>query len=339
MPYTHKFLFPEYYTDFSCKCGDCRSTCCGGWGITLTQDDYFKVFGTEGSPELRRRLDVAFKPASNPAPTPERFAMISYNWLGKCPIQTDEGLCLLHRECGEGAIPEICRRYPRCIRTAPIHECCTSTSCEYTLELLYRDDEPVCFVSCEIEVFDEEFDTPAAASLDAWEYTAVREKAFAILSDRSLGINARIEALASAFVVILPYFVMSRENAAELFEKLARSSAALSEMTDTVSEYYSDESELLRFVLESEAKMDIYLEKMLVNHVFYKAFPRSFEGSTMRDEIAALVAVRGLHRYVTEAYIGANGWSVDNFVDVTAKLFRMIEHSRFDEVAARFVLK
>ena len=85
--------------------------------------------------------------------------------------------------------------------------------------------------------------------------------------------------------------------------------------------------------------MDIYLEKMLVNHIFYKAFPRSFADSMPSDELAALVAVRGLHRYVTEAYIGVHGWSVDNFVDVTAKLFRMIEHSRFDEIAARFIIK
>lgn len=339
MPYTHKFLFPEYYTEFVCKCGDCRSTCCGGWGITLSQDDYFKVFGTEGSPELRRRLDVAFKPATNPAPTPERFAMISYNWLGKCPIQTDEGLCLLHRECGEGAIPEICRRYPRCIRTLPIHECCTSTSCEYTLELLYRDDEPVRFVSREIEVFDEEFDKPAAASLDIGEYTSVREKAFAILSDRSLNVDGRIEVLAKELGAELPYYVMSSEDAAELFEKLAQSSVALGEMIDTVSSYYADGSTISRFTLEDAPKMDIYLEKMLVNHLFYKAFPCSFKGSTVQSEIASLVAVRALHRYVVEAYIGVNGWSVDNFVDVSAKLFRMIEHSRFDEVASRFVLR
>ncbi len=337
MPYKHEFLFPEYYRDFACKCGDCRSTCCHGWGITLSQDDYFRVTGTACTPELRRRLDVAFKPATNPSPTPERYAMISYNWLGKCPIQTDDGYCALHRECGEGAIPEICRRYPRCIRTSPIHEACTSTSCEFTLELLYRDDEPVRFINDVIEVYDEEYDTPAASELDVNEYTESRGKAFSILSDRSRGIDERLIALADGFGVQLPYDAMSHESAAELFERCLTASVALQELYDDITAYYSHNSDIPRFSLESIEKMDIYLEKMLVNHVFYKAFPRSFKDSTLTQEISSLLAVRALHRYVTEAYIGVHGWSIDNFVDVTAQLFRMIEHSRFDEVAAHFM--
>ena len=337
MPYKHEFLFPEYYRDFACKCGDCRSTCCHGWGIALSQDDYFRIIGTDCSPELRRRIDVAFRPATNPAPTPERYAMISYNWLGRCPIQTDDGYCALHRECGEGAIPEICRRYPRCIRVAPIHEACTSTSCEYTLELLYRDDGPVRFVKREIEVFDEEYDTPAAAVIDAEEYTNVRDKAFSVLSDRRRDIDSRLTILAEAFDVVLPYKIMPHEDAVGLFEHLAHSSTALSELFEDITAYYGDNSAIERFSLEAIPKMDIYIEKILVNHVFYKAFPHSFKDSTLTQEICSLLAVRALHRYVCEAYIGVHGWSMDNFVDVTAQLFRMIEHSRFDEVAARFV--
>ncbi|MBQ2765420.1 MAG: flagellin lysine-N-methylase [Clostridia bacterium] len=337
MPYKHEFLFPEYYSDFACKCGDCRSTCCHGWGIALSQDDYFRIIGADYSPELRRRLDIAFRPATNPSPTPERYAMISYNWLGRCPIQTDDGYCALHRECGEGAIPEICRRYPRCIRTVPIHECCTSTSCEYTLELLYRDDEPVRFVSTEMEMFDEIFDAPAAAQMDIEEYKSIREKTFEILSDRSYNIDERINNLASEFGVTLPHRVMPHGDAALLFEKLLKSSNALAEIADDILAYYADDFETPRFTLESIEKMDIYLEKMLVNHVFYKAFPRSFANSTMLQEISSLTTVRALHRYVTEAYIGVHGWSIDNFVDVTAQLFRMIEHSRFDEVASNFI--
>ena len=263
--------------------------------------------------------------------------MISYNWLGRCPIQTDDGYCALHRECGEGAIPEICRRYPRCIRVSPIHEACTSTSCEYTLELLYRDDEPVRFAKEVIEVFDEEYDTPAAAEVDVSEYTSARNTAFSILSDRNYDIDDRITLLAHAFNVTLPYKIMPHEDAARLFEHLSHSSTALSELMDDITAYYSDNSDIPRFSFENVEKMDIYLEKMLVNHVFYKAFPRSFKDSTLTQEISSLLAVRALHRYVTEAYIGVHGWSVDNFVDVTAQLFRMVEHSRFDEVTVRFM--
>lgn len=339
MSYTREFLFPEYWPRFACKCGDCRATCCHGWGIALSQDEYFRITGGEYSEGLRRRVDVAFKPATNPAPTPERYALISYNWLGKCPLQTDEGLCAMHRELGEDAIPTICRRYPRCVRVAPVHEACTSTSCEYTLELLYRDDAPVRFIKREIEVYDEEYDTPAAASLNADEYTAVRERAFSTISDRTFTIDERIEDLAREHGVSLPYLVMPDAACAELYARLLKTSGSLEELDVDISAYYEESSEYERFSLDSVPKMDIYLEKMFVNHIFYKAFPRSFDGSTMTDEIAALVAVRGLHKYVAEAYLGVHGWSLDSFVDVTAKLFRMIEHSRFDEIAAKFVRK
>lgn len=338
MSYRHTFTYPEYFAEFACKCGDCRATCCHGWGIALSQDEYFRVMSTDCSPELRRRLDVAFKPATNPAPTPERYALISYNWLGKCPIQTDEGLCLLHKEYGEEAIPEICRRYPRMYRIAPTHECCTSTSCEYTLELLYKDTAPVRFITSEVEVLDNDFDAHSAAVLDASEYDAVRKLAFEIVGDRSMSLDDRIAILARRFGAVLPYLVMPEETAGGLFFKLCRASGSLEELREDVEAYYGDNSEVLRFSLDSIPDMDIYLEKMFVNHIFYKGFPRSFVDSTPSLEIAALVALRGLHRFVSEAYLGVHGWSLQNFVDVTAKLFRMAEHSRFDETAARFVL-
>lgn len=339
MPYRHSFTFPEYYTEFVCKCGHCRATCCHGWGIALSQDEYFRVTGTDCSPELRRRLDVAFRPATNPAPTPERYALISYNWLGQCPIQTEDGLCLLHRECGEGAIPEICRRYPRCVRTAPVHECCTSTACERTLELLWRDDFPLRFNVGELEIFDEDFDIPAAASLTAEKYNSMRMMTFTVMSDRTKSVDERLETVAEAFGAALPYYDMPTECAAALYEKLCRTSESLNELAEECEAYYKDGSMVSRFDLDMVDKMNIYLEKMMINHIFYKAFPRSFANSTVTQEIAALVAVRGLHRYVSEAYLAVHGWSLDNFVDVTAKLFRMIEHSLFDEVASGFVLK
>ncbi len=339
MSYKHTFTYPDYYPEFACKCGDCRATCCHGWGIALSQDEYFRVMSTDCSPELRRRLDVAFRPATNPAPTPERYVLISYNWQGKCPIQTEEGLCLLHRDMGEGAIPEICRRYPRCHRILPIHECCTSTACEYTLELLWRDMEPIRFIIGEATVFDEDFDTPAAAALDTSEYELVRKIAFEIMGDRNMSFDDRIAALARRFGAVLPYLVMPEEKAAELFSNLVKTSGSLGELAEDVEAYVKADSDLARFNLDSVPNIEIYLEKMFVNHIFYKAFPRSFPDSTPTQEIASLVALRGLHRFVSEAYLAVHGFTFSNLVDVTAKLFRMVEHSRFDEVAARFVLK
>ncbi len=331
MPYKNDFLVPEYYTRFACKCGDCRETCCRGWGIALSMDEYFHTIGTDCSDELRRRLDIAFRPATNPAPTPERYVMISHNWQGDCPIQAPDGYCMLHRECGEGAIPEICRRYPRAMRTKPIHECCTSSSCEHTLELLFEDEAPLRFCQAELEFLEDSFDEHPAAAIDAAEYTARREAVFAILADRSLSIDARLDGIGRMLgVETVPR--LSGAQTAELCELLARSSGALAALLEEGS---ADGG----FSLESLPKMDIYIEKLLANHIFYKGFPHSFSDSTPRDEMASLAAVIALHRYVCEPYLAKHGWSMENFIDCTAKLFRMIEHSRFDESVARFVGK
>ncbi len=333
MPYKHEFLYPSYYKNFACKCGDCRATCCHGWGITLSRDDYFKVTGTDASPELRRRLDVAFKPASNPAPTPERYAMISYNWQGRCPIQTEDGFCLLHRECGEGAIPEICRRYPRMIRTLPIHECCTSGSCEYTLELLFADDEPLRFERCEIEVFDEEFDPSPAAKTDVTEYTEKRTAALEIISDRSMTLDGRILKIGEYLGAKTPADAVTPEKLADFAYKLAEKSQALTEIFEDCGEFIGKSK-----MPTLDGKIDIYMEKLLANHIFYKSFPCSFDGSTPEAEVVSLMCVKGLTEYFAAGYLAKYGEDTEKFVDVTAKLFRMIEHSRFDEMAARFML-
>ena len=326
MPYSHTFFVPDYYSAFACKCGDCRSTCCRGWGISLSMDDYFHVTGIDCSPELRRRLDIAFRPA-DPAPTPERYMMISHNWLGLCPLQRDDGYCALHRECGEGAIPTICRRYPRCIRIAPIHECCTSGSCECTLELLFASDAPFGFRDVELEFIDEEFDAHPAARIPAEEYREIRAKTFELLADRSRTLEARLAAIAELLGTTLPEV---NDAAAEaLFARFARTSSALQELETEFTD--------ARFDPASVPEMDVYLEKLLANHIFYKGFPHSFADSKPRDEMAALSAALALTRYTASRYLGESGWSLERFVDCTAKLFRMIEHSRFDESAARLV--
>ena len=326
MPYSHTFFVPDYYPAFACKCGECRSTCCGGWGIALSMDDYFHVTGIDCSPELRRRLDIAFRPA-DPAPTPERYMMISYNWLGRCPLQRDDGFCALHRECGEGAIPAICRRYPRSIRVAPIHEVCTSTSCERTLELLFASDAPMSFRDVPLELIDEEFDENPAAHVPAEAYRAVRAKTFALLSDRTQSLDERLAAIAAMLGTTLP--ALTDADTAALFARFARTSSALQELESAFTD--------ARFDLASVPEMDIYLEKILANHLFYKGFPHSFVDSKPRDEMAAAAAALALTRYAASRYLGKSGWNFERFIDCTARLYRMIEHSRFDETAARLV--
>ena len=98
-------IAPDYYDRFHCKGGACRNSCCIGWGISVDMNEYFRLIGLECSPRLHARLECAFHQPESPSP--ERYALISPDWRGDCPMHDTDGLCMLHRECGEGALPAV----------------------------------------------------------------------------------------------------------------------------------------------------------------------------------------------------------------------------------------
>ena len=131
----------DYYDKFKCKCGDCRSVCCGGWGITVSDEEYFRLIGLDCPAELRYILDCALAVVDDPCP--ERYAMMKPSYTGKCRLINEEGLCSLQIACGEEVLPAVCRMYPRSLTEN--HAGC-SASCERVVEMLMRA-EPLSFSS------------------------------------------------------------------------------------------------------------------------------------------------------------------------------------------------
>ena len=180
---------PDYYPHFACKGGACRATCCRGWDVSLPMDEYFRLLGLDCSPELRARLDGAFHAVD--APSPERYAQISHNWLGDCPMQREDGLCALQCECGETVLPAVCRRYPRGARGLFDRECACSNSCEAVLEMFWNREAPLGFVEgSDGGLFPEA--APAPEPRRAQRYRAIRALCFGTMQDRSLGLAQRL---------------------------------------------------------------------------------------------------------------------------------------------------
>lgn len=338
MSYKRSFLVPDYYKSFVCKCGDCRSTCCDGWGIAIGMEEYFRLVGIECSQTLRSRLDTAFHLAEDRSP--EHYAMVTPRFDGGCRLQGEDGLCMLQRECGEGAIPTVCRYYPRAPRLSPFPECCTSGSCEKTLELLFADASPLEFVSTELSF---ELPEPPASQLPADVYISTRLEAFALLGDRSRSFEERVIELSRRLYDrdgILQPNVPSLEVAAlvlSFLEKLAASSRTIEAMLPEIREYFSknqDTSCLAENIPELEAK----LEKLFINHLFYKSFPSSFKSPRehFAEEAMALAMAVAVTKAAAAAHLSAAP-SETAFVDSVAQIFRVIEHSRFDESAVRFL--
>ena len=195
------FLVPDYYEDFRCKGGACRRTCCDGWGISVTQAEYFRLLGMDCPPDLRRRIDVAFHAPETPSP--ERFRLITPTWQGDCPMRAPDGLCALQCACGEEALPAICRLYPRAPRTAFALECSCSGSCERVIEMLMAHKEKMTFHTVPLH-FEAELPHGPELRRPQGYYNAVRQMCLEMLQKRELPLSARLMRLCSALSALTP---------------------------------------------------------------------------------------------------------------------------------------
>lgn len=101
----------RYVTQFQCLQDACEDSCCEGMHVLLEDSERERLLTqTLPSPELHAQLAENLKVLSPPlygyslelAKTPQ----------GACALMR-EGLCSLHRDLGEQALPNTCARFPR----------------------------------------------------------------------------------------------------------------------------------------------------------------------------------------------------------------------------------
>ena len=356
------FLVPDYYEDFRCKGGACRRTCCDGWGISVTQAEYFRLLGLDCPPDLRRRIDVAFHAPETPSP--ERFRLITPTWQGDCPMRAPDGLCALQCACGEEALPAICRLYPRAPRTAFALECSCSGSCERVIEMLMAHKEKMTFHTVPLH-FEAELPHGPELRRPQGYYNAVRQMCLEMLQKRELPLRARLMRLCSALRALTPqvsscppedgerrirYFLLSDAPPAAVPEGLDRAlsyaralSRELGENSVSLSSYTAAAEQALpdepAWTAAAQRFANLFpdweteFEQMLVNHLFYDCFPFSDVQENLAQETQSLAATYALLRFLTVGYAQQHPTRED-YVDAAAAAFRLIEHSRFDHNAA-----
>lgn len=141
-------LIPVFYQKFHCLMGGCQDNCCdGSWKIEFSKKDYLTVKRvTEKSRELHQLVSQGMRRLR------ERehdglYAEFCFTDTGRCAFHAEDGLCQLQLECGEGALPHVCRVYPRKIMYSPAaREYTLSPSCEGVLQQLWDLPEGVEFV-------------------------------------------------------------------------------------------------------------------------------------------------------------------------------------------------
>ena len=178
----------------------------------------------------------------------------------------------------------------------------------------------------------------------------MRKLAFRTVTDRSLTFADRLHILGEKLHEIDStgfdkyHFELDKtgnavENSALLFDSLCEDSATLQNYADVCrkcAKSCCDDGSLSQRLSRLFPKLDIYFEKLFANHIFYKGFPCSFDqptNHTLADEYAPLCAAYALSVFVTAAALPDNP-TLNDFVDILASLFRVIEHSRFDTFIA-----
>lgn len=355
------FTVPDFYSEFKCKAGDCTKTCCHGWHITVSMKEYYSLLGLNCSSELRRRLDSGVYPLE--APKPERYAEFAKNYFGDCKMHGENGLCMIQCECGEDALPSVCRYYPRSPRTIYADECSVSASCEAVCELLMRKEEPIKLVKNELEF---KYDLPEHENGFISEvYFPVRERLIECLQNRAKPFAERLKNLVCE---VFRINAILKENSSEklrlYFEKNPLSSNdgmniySLSREgeLETVQRVFGRLSE--RFSLDdyteavdnltfceyekkweklslANPNIDRVFEQLFVNHVFYMGFPFVAEYGRGYDACAAVSALALLYA-VLKVAITANTeeCSFGELSNIISDIFKVAETSNYYLCAA-----
>lgn len=368
MKETHEYLVPDYYSDFSCKMGACRTACCIGWPVSITIDDYFKLVGVDCSNELRRRLDVALHLSTNPHP--EDYARITPGFDGNCHLRMEDGRCLLQAELGEEALPHVCNLYPRGLRSDTNRECSCTNSCERVIELLFQHKQPITFHNTSLA-----FDCPPAAGRSVQFETAGREQEIRLhfikqLQQRAYPLPIRLMLLSHelnsmddalnahdlhsvdkllaggsyspAIIDKFPdwaHLKLGLEAASRMVDMFDRGSRSIRDYGEAALRYFGDSDAAFGRYAIARAHFDsvfpdweIYFENMLVNHMFFSGFPFQDRPVSLRDEFIALCAVYALLRFLGIGWM-ADKYAAEPFVDVCAAAFRLIDHTDFDRYA------
>ncbi len=366
MRVTKTFLMPDYYTSFKCKTGECRHSCCDGWQVTFSLDDYFRLESEECGPALRDRIDRGVKISLHP--TPEAYAYVGRDYYGNCPMRLRDGRCAIHAELGEDALATVCRLYPRGIRTLPDYECSMANSCEGVVEMLLDRKDSVKFIKNTLTADVPPYGRRAYNFKTYGREQDVRLKLISLLQDRTRPLSARITALGRALEDLSRAVCSDDEKETEEFlsatysatpltdtvtkeglaeglktaeaflELVDEDSESVREYGETALEYFSDSS-LERYYAAKKLfettvpEWENWFENLLVNHMFFQQFPFQDRPDTPLDEYIAICAIYAMMRFLC---IGSAYKISDrsDAVDIVAALFRLVDHTDFDRYAS-----
>lgn len=133
----------NYYKEFNCLMGECPSTCCRGWQITVDDETYKKYLLETGSDGRRLRAGI----------DKEDDQVVIKKHKGTCPFFTKDKRCGIQLTKGKEYMPDVCIVFPRFRSNYGFFaEELYFLSCPETVRLFLEHIDDFCFITVEKEV-------------------------------------------------------------------------------------------------------------------------------------------------------------------------------------------
>ena len=169
----------SYYNQFNCIASECKHTCCAGWEMCIDKDSLtaYKADKSEFSCTLKQGINF-------------RKSKFRRDKLKRCAFLNQNGLCEIITNLGEKSLCQVCRDHPRFrsffndrIETG-LGFCCEEAT---RIILSYKDKiKPV---------LTKEDNSTQELDINQKFILEFRDKAIAVLQDRTKDINQRINSL------------------------------------------------------------------------------------------------------------------------------------------------
>ncbi len=184
-----KLRVPDYYDEFQCIAGNCKDNCCvGGWEIDIDDETYEYYQSLTGDIGERLRSNIIKNEDGDYC-----FRLVD----GRCPMLTDEGLCIVHKELGEKYLGVVCNQFPRYSEYyGTVKESGIGMACEEAARIMLCKDRPF---SMNVKPLKEDYETDSEYNSEyAAKIFAVREMIFHILNNDMLSIHEKLIIILSA---------------------------------------------------------------------------------------------------------------------------------------------
>uniref|UniRef100_UPI003FF0AD70 flagellin lysine-N-methylase n=1 Tax=Lachnospira sp. TaxID=2049031 RepID=UPI003FF0AD70 len=178
-----KLRVPDYYDEFQCIADKCSDNCCiGGWEIDIDEDTYERYQQMSGETGEKLRSSIIQTEDGDYC-----FRLID----GRCPMLTEEGLCVVHNELGEKYLGVVCSQFPRYSEYyGTIKESGIGMACEEAARIMLCKNRKFTLNISPLEEKyeqDSEYDSEYAAKI-----FNVREVVFKILCKEDLSVNEKL---------------------------------------------------------------------------------------------------------------------------------------------------